>query len=46
MSRTFRHDEAFVGVALLAAFGLAVDAFVTWCTRRYLPWYRREERST
>ncbi|MBN8919145.1 MAG: ABC transporter permease, partial [Rhizobiales bacterium] len=42
MSRTFRHDEAFVGVALLAAFGIGVDALVTWSTRRFLPWYRRE----
>jgi NitT/TauT family transport system permease protein len=42
MSRTFRHDEAFVGVALLAAFGLGVDALVKWATRRFLPWYRRE----
>ncbi|MBX6425392.1 MAG: ABC transporter permease [Variibacter sp.] len=45
MSRTFRHDEAFVGVALLAAFGVGVDVFVAWCTRRFLPWYRRDERS-
>jgi NitT/TauT family transport system permease protein len=45
MSRTFRHDEAFVGVALLAAFGLGVDAVVKSATRRYLPWYRREDRS-
>jgi NitT/TauT family transport system permease protein len=45
MSRTFRHNEAFVGVILLAAFGLGVDFFIQWATRRYLPWYRREERS-
>jgi ABC-type nitrate/sulfonate/bicarbonate transport system permease component len=45
MSRTFRHDEAFVGVALLAAFGIGVDALVAWATRRFIPWYRREERS-
>lgn len=42
MSRTFRHDEAFVGVMLLAAFGVGVDALLQWATRRYLPWYRRE----
>ncbi|HET9903401.1 MAG TPA: ABC transporter permease [Xanthobacteraceae bacterium] len=46
MSRTFRHDEAFVGVALLAAFGIGIDALVAWATRRFLPWYRREERSS
>jgi ABC-type nitrate/sulfonate/bicarbonate transport system permease component len=45
-SRTFRHDEAFVGVILLAAFGIGFDALVGWCTRRFLPWYRREERTT
>lgn len=46
MSRTFRHDEAFVGVLLLAAFGVGFDLLTTWCTRRFLPWYRREERTT
>jgi NitT/TauT family transport system permease protein len=45
MSRTFRHDEAFVGVILLAGFGVGIDFLVQWATRRYLPWYRREERS-
>ena len=45
-SRTFRHDEAFVGVILLAAFGIGFDVLVGWCTRRFLPWYRRDERST
>jgi NitT/TauT family transport system permease protein len=46
MSRTFRHDEAFVGVILLAGFGVGIDVLVQWATRRYLPWYRRDERST
>ena len=45
-SRTFKHDEAFVGVLLLAAFGIAVDMLIAWCTRRFLPWYRRDERTT
>jgi ABC-type nitrate/sulfonate/bicarbonate transport system permease component len=45
MSRTFRHDEAFVGVILLAAFGLGIDFLIQGATRRYLPWYRREERA-
>jgi ABC-type nitrate/sulfonate/bicarbonate transport system permease component len=44
MSRTFRHDEAFVGVLLLAAFGIGFDVLIGWCTRRFLPWYRRNER--
>ena len=44
MSRTFRHDEAFVGVLLLTAFCLGFDALVQRATRRFLPWYRRDER--
>lgn len=42
-SRTFHHNEAFVAVLLLAAFGVGCDALVNWGTRRYLPWYRRDE---
>jgi NitT/TauT family transport system permease protein len=42
-SRTFRHDEAFVGVLLLAAFGVGFELLVAWSTRRWLPWYRRDE---
>src|SRR5215207_6257979 len=44
-SRTFRHDEAFVGVLLLAGFGVGFDMLTAWCTRRFLPWYRRDERT-
>jgi ABC-type nitrate/sulfonate/bicarbonate transport system permease component len=44
-SRTFHHNEAFVAVLLLAAFGVGVDVLVNWGTRRLLPWYRRDERS-
>lgn len=44
MSRTFRHDEAFVGVLLLAGFGVLFDLIIQAATRRYLPWYRRDER--
>jgi len=43
-SRTFHHDEAFVGVMLLAAFGVGFEVSVNWCTRHFLPWYRRDER--
>jgi NitT/TauT family transport system permease protein len=42
-SRTFHHNEAFVAVLLLAAFGVGFDALVNWITRRFLPWYRRDE---
>jgi ABC-type nitrate/sulfonate/bicarbonate transport system permease component len=44
-SRTYRHDEAFVGVLLLAAFGIACELLVAASTRRFLPWYRRDEKA-
>jgi NitT/TauT family transport system permease protein len=44
-SRTFRHDDAFVGVLVLAAFGVGFDFLVNWSTRRFLPWYRRDEKA-
>ncbi|MDO8534847.1 MAG: ABC transporter permease [Xanthobacteraceae bacterium] len=44
-SRTFHHDEAFVGVMLLAAFGVGFEVFVNWCTRHFMPWYRRDEKT-
>jgi ABC-type nitrate/sulfonate/bicarbonate transport system permease component len=44
-SRTYHHNEAFVGVLLLAAFGVSFEAIINWCTRRYLPWYRRDDRA-
>jgi ABC-type nitrate/sulfonate/bicarbonate transport system permease component len=44
-SRTFHHNEAFVGVLLLAAFGLGFELIVSWSTRRFLPWYRRNDKA-
>ena len=44
-SRTYHHNEAFVGVLLLAAFGVSFEAIIKWCTKRFLPWYRRDERA-
>jgi ABC-type nitrate/sulfonate/bicarbonate transport system permease component len=44
-SRTFNHDAAFVAVLLLAFFGLGVEAAMNGTMRRFLPWYRREERT-
>jgi ABC-type nitrate/sulfonate/bicarbonate transport system permease component len=44
-SRAYHHDDAFVGVALLAAFGVGCELLVVWCTRRFLPWYRRGDRT-
>jgi ABC-type nitrate/sulfonate/bicarbonate transport system permease component len=44
-SRTFHQNEAFVAVILLAGFGVGCDALITWGTRHYLPWYRRDEKA-
>ena len=43
-SRTYHHNEAFVGVLLLAAFGVGFELLVVWATRRFMPWYRRDEK--
>jgi ABC-type nitrate/sulfonate/bicarbonate transport system permease component len=45
-SRTFHQNEAFVGVLMLAAFGLGFEALVAFSTRTLLPWYRRDERGS
>jgi ABC-type nitrate/sulfonate/bicarbonate transport system permease component len=44
-SRSYRHNEAFVGVVLLAAFGVGFELLVNWATRRFMPWYRRDEKT-
>jgi ABC-type nitrate/sulfonate/bicarbonate transport system permease component len=43
-SRSYHHNEAFVGVLLLAAFGVGFEVLVQWATRRFMPWYRRDEK--
>ena len=45
-SRSYHHDEAFVGVLLLAGFGVGFELLVNWATRRFMPWYRRDEKSS
>jgi len=45
-SRSFKHSEAFVGVILLALFGVGIEFAMNWATRRFLPWYRREAQGT
>jgi ABC-type nitrate/sulfonate/bicarbonate transport system permease component len=42
-SRSYHHNEAFVGVLLLAAFGVGFELLVNWCTRHFMPWYRRDK---
>jgi ABC-type nitrate/sulfonate/bicarbonate transport system permease component len=44
-SRSYHHNEAFVGVLLLAAFGVGFELLVQWMTRRFMPWYRRDEKA-
>jgi ABC-type nitrate/sulfonate/bicarbonate transport system permease component len=44
-SRSYHHNEAFVGVLLLAGFGVGFELLVNWSIRRFLPWYRRDEKS-
>ncbi len=44
-SRSYHHNEAFVGVLLLAAFGVGFELLVKSATRRFMPWYRRDEKA-
>jgi ABC-type nitrate/sulfonate/bicarbonate transport system permease component len=43
-ARSFKHNEAVVGVLALVAFGLLFELTMNWIMRRYFPWYRREGR--
>lgn len=43
-TRTFRHNEAFVAVAVLAIAGVVFEFALAKATARFLPWYRREDR--
>ncbi len=45
-SRSYHHNEAFVGVLLLAGFGVGFELLVNWATKRFMPWYRRDEKTT
>ena len=42
-SRTYHHNEAFVAVIFLTGFGVGFNVLINWATRRFLPWYRRDE---
>lgn len=43
-TRTFKHNEAFVAVLLLAVTGVLFEFALRQATARFLPWYRRGER--
>lgn len=43
-SRSYHHAEAFVGVLLLAGFGVGFELLVAWTTQRFMPWYRRGDK--
>ena len=45
-SRSYHHNEAFVGVLLLAGFGVGFELLVNWTTRHFMPWYRRDEKAS
>lgn len=36
---TLRTEHIYVAIAVTVAFGLAVNGFLSWVTRRSLPWY-------
>jgi ABC-type nitrate/sulfonate/bicarbonate transport system permease component len=40
-TRTFRHNEAFVAVAVLAIAGVLFEIALVKATAKFLPWYRR-----
>ena len=40
-ARSYKHNEAVVGVLALIAFGLLFELTMNWVMRRYFPWYRR-----
>lgn len=42
-TRAFRHNEAFVAVAMLAVTGVLFEFVLAKATVRLLPWYRRDE---
>jgi ABC-type nitrate/sulfonate/bicarbonate transport system permease component len=42
-TRSFRHNEAFVAVAVLALACVLFEVGVSKATSRFLPWYRRDE---
>lgn len=43
-TRTFKHNEAFVAVAVLALAGVLFEIALRRATVRFLPWYRRGDR--
>jgi ABC-type nitrate/sulfonate/bicarbonate transport system permease component len=40
-TRAYAHNEAVVGVLMLAGFGLAFEWITKWVLATYYPWYRR-----
>jgi ABC-type nitrate/sulfonate/bicarbonate transport system permease component len=42
-TRSFRHNEAFVAVAVLAITGVLFEVALVRATRKFLPWYRRQD---
>jgi ABC-type nitrate/sulfonate/bicarbonate transport system permease component len=42
-SRSYHHNEAFVGVVPLASFGVGFELLVNWNIWHFMPWYRSDE---
>jgi ABC-type nitrate/sulfonate/bicarbonate transport system permease component len=42
-TRTFKHNEAFVAVAILAVVGVLFELVLARSTARLLPWFRRDD---
>lgn len=40
-SRSFQHNQAFIGVILLGLTGVGFEAALNLCSRYFLPWFRR-----
>lgn len=44
-TRSFKHNEAFVAVMVLALLGVVFELALSKGTRKFLPWYRRDENT-
>lgn len=45
-ARGLRQNDAFVGVLMLCAFGLAFEYLMIYALKRWFPWYRRDEEKS
>ncbi len=43
-TQSFHENQAMIGVIMLAVIGVGINAAIDAATKRFLPWYRREDR--